>query len=98
MTVECHRERAGQAGIPFQKGDIRPNHSVAKPGLQVAELSRSSVRSAGCRHLVSRQLRPGDREVGRQWLADDDPCAAEFPVPDQNRRQVVYRLDPHGEP
>src|ERR1700730_1723996 len=93
MEAEGHRHECCQFGIALEEGDVGADDSIPEASLKMAQLCRSSIRSTGCGHLISRQLRPRDGEVAGQWLADDDSGAAELPVPGQNRDQFTHRLD-----
>ena len=79
--------------LAIEQRDVGADNSIAEPSLQLAEFCRGSFRSAGGRRLVTRQLRPRNREVAGQWLADNHPRSAKLPVPGQNRDQLSHRLD-----
>src|SRR5438132_1428296 len=86
MAAQGLRGRSGQRGVALEQGDIGADDAIAEPGLQPAQLRRSSPGSARCRRLVAGQFRTGEGEVAREWLTDDDAGSAELPVTGENRR------------
>src|ERR1700674_2067414 len=91
MTAKGQRQQCRQCRIALQEGDVGADNSIAETSLQLAQFCRGSVRSAGGRRLVTGQLRPRNREVAGQWLADNHARSAKLPVPGENRDQLSTR-------
>jgi hypothetical protein len=59
MSGSCHLkadkgdgERASQAGVLFQEGDVGPDHAIPESGLQVAQLRRRPLGASNRRRLI----------------------------------------------